>query len=151
MTKSTPLRLVLDTNVLVGSAYQETSASRQIVEGCLQGKFIGLISPDLKAEYEYILPRAIHIRDFWQRLQIFLEQAECVVPEETPRVVPDDPEDDKLLALAKAGNADALITSDSHLISLGTHENIPIVKPQKFLENLADQSSSSAPISDHEK
>jgi predicted nucleic acid-binding protein len=57
-----PKTVVLDTNVLVASAYGEESASRQIVEACLRAKLTAVVSTALRAEYDLILERAIRVR-----------------------------------------------------------------------------------------
>lgn len=44
-----------------------------------------------------------------------------------------DPGDDKFLALAVTGQADAIISGDRDLLELGTHEGIPIFTPAQFL------------------
>src|SRR4051794_9025951 len=100
-------RVVLDTNVLVAAAYNPAGASRRVVDACLRGELVALLSPDVQREYELILQRAVRGRRSDDLLRTLLQQAEVVEPEETPRVVPDDPEDDKLVALAVAGRADA--------------------------------------------
>jgi predicted nucleic acid-binding protein len=67
------LRIVLDTNVLVGAAYAEHSASAQIAEACLAGRLEPVLSPQLRDEYEWILPKAIrlpHWRARYHRLLI---------------------------------------------------------------------------------
>ena len=45
-----------------------------------------------------------------------------------------DADDDKFLALAVTGAADAIISGDRDLLELGTHEGIPILTPAQFLE-----------------
>ena len=49
-------------------------------------------------------------------------------PARTPRVVPDDPEDDKLVAVAVAAGA-ALVTNDGHLLALAGHAGLEVVRP----------------------
>lgn len=128
-----PLRVVLDTNLLVGSAYAPHSASRRILEGCLRGDLLPVVSAALRREYEWILPRAVRGREQQAMLRDVLERALCVEPAEVPRVVRDDPGDDKLLAVALAAGADALITSDRHLLSLAPQGRLAILKPADFL------------------
>src|SRR5947209_3908934 len=113
-------RVILDTNVLVAAAYNAGSASRRVVEACLGGRLTAVHSPALRREYEHILARAARGRPYLERLQRLLEQAQVVVPEETPRVVPDDPDDDKLVAAALAAGA-VLVTNDAHLLSIAGH------------------------------
>ncbi len=52
-----------------------------------------------------------------------------------------DPDDDKFLACAVAGEADVIVSGDSHLLTLGSHAGIPILTPAAFLA-LLDESRS---------
>jgi putative PIN family toxin of toxin-antitoxin system len=121
-------RVVLDTNVLVAAAYNPGSASRRIVEACLAGERTAVLSPALRREYEFILGRAVRSQPYRERLQQLLETAEVVVPEASPRVVPEDPDDDKLVAVAVAAGA-VLITNDAHLLSVAGHEGLKVARP----------------------
>jgi putative PIN family toxin of toxin-antitoxin system len=122
-------RVVLDTNVLVAAAYSPGSASRRLVEACLNGELTAVLSPALRREYDFILSRAIRGQPYRERLQRLLEKAEVVVPEATPRVVPDDPDDDKLVAVARAAGA-TLVTNDAHLLGLAGHEGLVVLRPK---------------------
>jgi putative PIN family toxin of toxin-antitoxin system len=124
---------VLDTNTLVASAYAPASASRQIVDACLRGELVALVSKALEGEYRHILERAVRGREFEEPFQRLMAGAVFVEPPETPRVVPDDPEDDKLLATAVAGEADAVITNDHHLLELDPYGPIRILRPAQFI------------------
>jgi putative PIN family toxin of toxin-antitoxin system len=127
------MRVVLDTNTLVAAAYNPTSASRRLVDACVRGDLVAVLSPALKAEYEWILGRAVRVRGYDEALRRFLEGATLVEPAETPRVVPDDPDDDKLVAVARAAGADALVTNDRHLLGLDPLDGLRIVRPEDFL------------------
>jgi predicted nucleic acid-binding protein len=98
---------VLDTNVLVAAAYNPGSASRRVVEACLSGKLTAVLSPSLRREYE---------------------SAETVDPPPTPRVVPDDPGDDKLVAAALAARA-ILVTNGALLLALAGNEELVALLP----------------------
>ena len=127
-------RVVVDTNVLVGSAYNPRSASRRIVDACLEGRLKLIVSPAIRGEYREILPRAIRKRREAERLDTLIAEAAIVEPAEQPRVVREDPEDDKFVAAAVAGNADAIITNDEHLLALGSWAGVPIMRPSEFME-----------------
>jgi predicted nucleic acid-binding protein len=45
-----------------------------------------------------------------------------------------DPDDDKLLEIAVAGNADCLVTGDQDLLILHPFQGVPIITPAAFLE-----------------
>lgn len=126
-------RVVIDTNVLVGGAYTSTSASRQVIDACLRGGLIAVLSLSLRKEYEYILERAVRVREYDEALRQFLEKAEVVEPAIVPRVVRDDPEDDKLVAAALGGNAGFIITNDRHLLDLDHYGLIRIRRPADFV------------------
>lgn len=133
-------RVVLDTNVLVGSAYNERSSSRAIIDACFQRRCRLVVSPGVLAEYEHIVPRAVRRSDEVEKIKALLQQAERVEPDETPRVVADDPEDDKFLAVAVAGKADALVTNDEHLLCHDPHRGVRVVRPGAFCRTYLGQS-----------
>lgn len=130
-------RVVLDTNVLVSSAYDDLSASWKILDACSRGELTAVVSPALRAEYERIVNQAVRIRGHAEQIQRFLAAVEIVTPAQTARVVPDDPEDDKVIAAAEAGRADALITNDRHLLDLDPYTDaagnvIRIIRPSVY-------------------
>jgi putative PIN family toxin of toxin-antitoxin system len=127
-------RVVLDTNVLVAAAYAPASASRRIVDACLRGDLAAVASPAIRCEYERILARAVRVDDYQDRLDEFLDKLDLVEPPQTPRLVPDDPEDDKFLAAAEAGSAGWIVTNDRHLLALDPHGTIRIVPSGRFVE-----------------
>jgi uncharacterized protein len=129
------LRIVLDTNVLVGAAYARDSASARVVEACLDGRLEPVLSPLLRDEYERILPRAIRVGDWRGRYARLLDLALLAEPESFPRVVASDPSDDILVATALAGRAWAIVTNDVHLLELGDHEGVRILRPREFVES----------------
>jgi predicted nucleic acid-binding protein len=49
-----------------------------------------------------------------------------------------DPDDDKVLALAVTGQADAIITCDVDLLAIVVWEGIPILTPAEFVHRLGD-------------
>jgi predicted nucleic acid-binding protein len=57
-----------------------------------------------------------------------VDGAEIVEPAQTPRVVADDPEDDKLVSAALAAGA-ILVTNDAHLLAVAGHQGLKVVRP----------------------
>lgn len=134
MTDEIP-RVVVDTNVLVGSAYNPRSASRTIVTACQRGDLQLFASPATLREYELILPRAIRNRQQRDQLLDLVYQACQVQPRATPRVVPGDPQDDKFVAVAVAASAVALVTNDQAVLDVGSYQGIAMLRPSAFLES----------------
>lgn len=56
-------------------------------------------------------------------------------PVDPPRVVPDDPNDDYLVALGVASNADALVTRDRHFAKVRV-ARLPILAPRELIRRL---------------
>lgn len=131
-----PVRVVLDTNVLIAAAWNAGSASRRIVEACLEGETLRAVSsPALRREYEFILKRAARKSKYRRELERLVEEAEEVECDAKAMgiEVPDDPDDAKVLATAVAGEVDALLGNDHHLLDLAETAPIPILRPGAFL------------------
>jgi putative PIN family toxin of toxin-antitoxin system len=136
-------RLVVDTNVLIAALLAPASTPRRLVDLILQRGVDVLMSEQTFRELETRLerPKFDRYRDReawdvflaeWLELTIWHEDAG------TATGVSRDPDDDKFLALATAGQADAIITGDSDLLLLGAYDGIPIVTPAQFLRSWLD-------------
>ena len=127
------LCIVLDTNVLVAAAYSPSSDSRRIVEACLRHSLEMVVSAELEAEYRYILPRAVRTRSYLSRLDQLLDKAVRCEVFSSDRYVPDDRDDDKVVAVAVTASASAIVTNDEHLLKLDPVEGIRVVQPTRFV------------------
>ena len=70
-------------------------------------------------------------------MQRFGVLAKLTVPQSIARIVPDDPDDDAVIACALAARANLIVSGDSHLLRLKHHQDIPIVGPaeaQRIIE-----------------
>ena len=63
-----------------------------------------------------------------------LSISRVIDPETTVEVVEDDPDDDKILECALAGDVDYVVSGDSHLLDLEQHQGIEILSPDEFLQ-----------------
>lgn len=133
MLRSSPMRVILDTNVLVAAAYAPKSASRRIVEACLAGEVTAVASGAIRREYEMILARAVRVEGYDDQLSSLIAGMETVEPSEVPRRVPDDPDDDKFLAAAVEGGADWIVTNDRHLLALNPFGEVRIGPPSEYV------------------
>jgi putative PIN family toxin of toxin-antitoxin system len=126
---------VLDTNVLVSSALSDGKPF-EILRLAEQGELISVTSPAIIAELRDVLKR--------DRLPFSEDQVDELVtkvlsisrviePEVDLEVVEDDPDDDKILECAVAGDVDYLVSGDSHLLDLEDYRGIPIYSPDEFL------------------
>jgi putative PIN family toxin of toxin-antitoxin system len=126
-------RIVLDTNVLVAASYADRSASRRIVAACLAGTLVALVSHELRREYDTILGRAVRNETFRGTLNNLLERMTEITVKSVQRVVPEDRTDDKIVALALAGNAEAIVTNDDHLLQLTDLPGPRVMRPRQYV------------------
>jgi putative PIN family toxin of toxin-antitoxin system len=136
------MRVVLDTNILISALIAPAGKPDAIYRAWLEGKFTLLTCPAHVDE----------LRATLQKPRI----AERIKPHRAGRLVneikdlaehiaelPDvkrssDPDDDYLLALAEAGQADYLVTGDkSGLLGLGRHKSAKIITAREFAELIA--------------
>lgn len=136
-------KIVIDTNVLIDGARDEHSAAWLIIQDVLAGQLTAFISQKLEREIRLILNRKMEDQEYYQRIEKFLAAAQRVELQPHGRLVPDDPEDDKVLATAIDANADALITADKHLLILDPYDSIRILTPIQF-QNIRKANDSSA-------
>jgi len=128
-------RILIDTNVLVGAAYNSNSASRKIVSAVEAGTLQLIVSPAIVREYKAVLPKAIHSQDAGRWVWQAIDRAESVTPSDVPSVT-EDRSDDKFLAAALAGKAEAIVTSDEHLLAVHPYARIAILQPTEFWKRL---------------
>ncbi len=121
------LKIVIDTNLLVAHLFNKKSFAARIINLSRQGEIEILWSDAIKKEAEYILSnisRSANRKKLeWNK--IFKEKNKIKNPPRL-RVIAEDPEDDKFLACAWAGGADLIVSSDRHLLDLGSFRKIPI-------------------------
>ncbi len=109
-----PLRLVLDTNIVVSAALKPAGLQRTVLLLALKKPARLYLSPPIFAEYRAVLSRAeLHIRKgLRQQLLQFLENRVHFVAPSGSLQVTSDPADNIFLECADAASADYLITGN---------------------------------------
>ncbi len=109
-----PLRLVLDTNILVSAALKPDGLQRTVLILAMTKPARWYVSNAILAEYREVLARAeFKIRKGLQQqfLQFIKHHAQLIKPARALEVA-NDPDDNKFLECADAARADYLITGN---------------------------------------
>jgi uncharacterized protein len=136
------MRVVLDTNILVSALIVPAGIPAAIYSAWEQGRFTLLTCAGHLDELHATLqkPKVANLIKPYKAGRLvnqIKKPAEDIV--ELPRVKRSpDPEDNFLLAMAEAGNADYLVTGDkSGLLSLASHKSTRIITARDFASLLA--------------
>ncbi len=133
------LRAVVDPNVLVSAQVSSLGFPARINRAADGGRFEMVVSEKLLAELSTVLMRPrfrrhlseSEVREAITNLRETRHFSEDV---EAGRLVPDDPKDDYLVALAMVSEADCLVSGDPHLHALEVA--LEVLTPRQFWELL---------------
>jgi putative PIN family toxin of toxin-antitoxin system len=133
-------RVVLDANVYVSALLAPTGSPAQILERWAEGQFDVIVSPLLLAEVERVLRRpkfkkSIPAVQIDALLSALSEEGVWTADPEAQPVSTPDPGDDYLVALARAADADCMVSGDTHLTQL-SDPRPPVLMPREFLNSL---------------
>ncbi len=133
------IRITVDTNVLVSATFWY-GASYRIIELVEQGKVELVLSEAIIQEFSAVLEYEEIKKKIVNKGLLMLRTVEklvfmskIVVPAIKIAAVKEDPDDDKILECAVAGDVNYLISKDNHLLRIVKYGKIKIVSPEEFL------------------
>jgi len=139
-------RAVLDTNVLVSSLVAEHGPPRRILDAWLEGHYVLVTSLYLVEELIHVLsyPRiskriSLTEGEMAAILAALLSKAEVTPGHLRLPGVTRDPKDDAVVACAKEGEADYIVSGDQDLLVLGEYEGIQVTTPRQCVEILGEE------------
>lgn len=138
-----PLRLVLDTNVVVAGLLWN-GPPRRLLQAAIDAEVELFSSAVLLDELAHTLgyPKFTkRIESFGTSIAALVAQytalVSLVAPASVPRVVVNDADDDHVIAAAVAARAELIVTGDrKHLLPIGTHQGIAIVTAREVVDRL---------------
>jgi len=138
------MQAVLDTNIVV-SALLWGGTPLKLFELATEGKLSLYTSPTLLAELrdvinrDHLVSRLIQQqKDVEDAIRLYEDLCIPVTPLSTPRVVPNDIDDDQVIACALAAGAQLIVSGDSDLLVLHPWKGIHILNAAeavKFVVN----------------
>ncbi len=139
------IRVVLDTNIVISGTLWSGTPSL-IMQAIWQVQIKPVTSEVLLDELRDVLERP----KFSERLILigktsrqivedFATHADVIEVEKIERTVMADEDDDQVLACAKTGHVDYVVSGDPHLLDLLQYEEIPILNVAAFVIHLAGE------------
>jgi putative PIN family toxin of toxin-antitoxin system len=140
------MRIVADTNtVLSGLLWQ--GPPRRLLDLARQRTVTLCTSPTLLAELAEVIGRDKFVKRVHaatlsaaELVQDYERLAEVVEPQPLPAPTSRDPDDDHVLACARAGKADLIVSGDRDLLILHEYQDIPILSTTAALVRLTERS-----------
>jgi len=131
------MRVVPDTNVLV-SAIVFGGPPGRLVELAGEGHLQLILSPPLIAELREVLRRKFGFSDAaaYQAEALLRRISIVVEPQQEVAIISEDPEDNRVLEAARAGDADVIVSGDRHLLSLERFGTTAIMNPRDLLNSI---------------
>ena len=139
------VRIVLDTNVVMsallwrGKPYQLLQAVRQRSDvqiyssAVLLQELADVLTRPSATKRLALIGKTVH-----DVLADYVEAVELVEPATVPRVVPSDADDDHVIAAAVAAGATLIVSGDSDLLSMGSHQGIEISSAAMAVETVGE-------------
>lgn len=134
------MRAVLDTNVLI-SGVIATGVPHEVLVRGFRGEYQLVVSVETLAEFRETLAKypdrfGLDDDEIQREVETVRYFAEFVDPDADVQAVEPDPDDDKFLEAAIAGDVEYLVSGDRHLLDLGSFRGVDIVDPRTFYEEL---------------
>jgi len=133
-----PMRIVIDTNVLVSAIFWEGNESK-VIGLAGKGKIKLLTSVALLSELGKVLKNKkfrLDERAVENHVQHILTLSELISPRCRLDAVHEDPTDNRVLECALEGKAEYIVSGDKHLLRMKKFRGIKIVRAKEFLEVL---------------
>lgn len=134
------IRAVLDTNTHISAAIVSHGYPAKIIQAWREGKFILITCAAVLKEVADVLKRS-HIKKKYKGVdegtihalvEHLVEFAILTPGQFKIEAVPDDPDDNEIIACAIEGEAEYIVTGDPHLKDLKAYQSIQIVSPKEF-------------------
>lgn len=130
-----PLRIVLDTNVLLVSI-SERSSYHWIFRALIEERYELLVSSAILLEYEEIIGRKMSYAVAQDVNGVMIDNPAVIwiEPHYNWQLITADAEDDKFVDCAIAGQADGIVTYDGHFNALKAVDfpRVPVMTPEDF-------------------
>ncbi len=130
------MKVILDSNIYI-AAFSSRGICSSLFQLCLDRVYI-IISEDLLSEVSRNLSKKLKLPDdkINEIISYLREERTLINYKKLDKRICRDADDDNILALARDGGVDYIITGDKDLLVLEEFESVPIVDPRGFWDIL---------------
>jgi len=133
------MRITVDTNILVSATFWKGSSDR-IIQKAEKKEIELILSKEILEEYAGVLDYK-EIKDKIKNKSLEMSRtvekvtaiSTIIAPKERFDIVKDDPDDNKILECAHAGNVKYIISNDKHLLKIKEFKGIKIISSDEFI------------------
>ena len=130
------LKVTLDTNILV-SAIIAKGNEFEILKKAKSGKIELIFSLEILKEFKSVISRpkfGFSEEQVNNALKQMISISTIITPTSKLNVVKEDLADNRILECAEAGNADYIVSGDSHLLNLKEYKSIKIIRASEMMK-----------------
>jgi len=134
------MKITADTNVLVSATFWD-GESNKIIEKVERKEIELVLSKEILEEFAAVLGyremqdkiknKNLEMKRTIERIAAISTIAE---PKQKFEIVKEDPDDNKIIDCAKAGNVDYIVTNDHHLLNLKNIGGIVVITPEELIQ-----------------
>ncbi len=130
------MRIVLDTNVFISGIFFSGPPS-QILKAWKDTKIQVVLSKEILLEYQMVgerLSAKYSEIDIVPIIDLLTIYGEVVDTKAISVSICEDPDDNKFIECAIAGNCKLVVSGDKHLLNISGFQEIEVLKPRKFID-----------------
>ena len=135
------MKIVLDTNLLIDGSSDDYNFGNRIIQEVIDGKITAYANRQTLSENRLIAKRKLTDQDYLLKLDRFFGCLNLLETRNRLNVV-EDYEDNKILESAVDSESEYLVTSDNHLLKLGSYDQVKIVSPAQFWRRYEEENGS---------
>lgn len=125
------MKVVIDTNILIGGADDESSVAYKIIEEVIAGRLQAYATHQTMGENRQMLRKLVKDKNYREMLEEFFRRLKIVKVFKPLNVVADE-EDNKLFESVAASGAQYLITQDRTVLDVEEYHGTNVVTPRDF-------------------
>ena len=131
------MKIILDTNVFISGIFFSGPPSK-ILKAWQNSRLQIVLSQEILNEYQCVaesLVAKFPAIDILQIIELMTIHGQLIDVEGFDVSVCDDPDDNKFMECAIAGNSKIIISGDKHLLKVSGYQGIKVLKPREFVDS----------------